>query len=51
MNDQILEDAERLFEQTKPVPTISEYEKEQRAIRSNYERLKRERLEREAASK
>jgi hypothetical protein len=30
MNDYILEEAERLFEQAKPVPTISEYEREQK---------------------
>jgi len=31
-----------------PVQAISEYEREQQAIRSNYERLKAERLAREA---
>jgi hypothetical protein len=40
----------KVFEQAKPVETISEYEKEQQAIRSNFERLKSERLAREAAS-
>jgi hypothetical protein len=40
----------RVFEQAEPVETISEYEKEQQAIRSNFERLKRERLAREAAA-
>jgi hypothetical protein len=28
----------RVFEQAKPVSAISEYEREQRPIRSNYER-------------
>jgi hypothetical protein len=38
----------QLFEQAEPAPTISEYEREQRTIRANYERLKAERLAREA---
>jgi hypothetical protein len=38
----------KVFEQAKPVPTISEYEKEQLAIKSNYHRLRAERLAREA---
>jgi hypothetical protein len=38
----------QLFKQAEPAPTISEYEREQRAIRANYERLKAERLAREA---
>jgi hypothetical protein len=50
MNDQILEEAERLFEQAKPVQAISEYQREQQAIRSNFERLKAERLARKTAS-
>lgn len=29
----------QLFEQAEPAPTISEYEREQRALRANYERL------------
>jgi hypothetical protein len=50
MNDQILEEAERLFEKkSKPAPTS--YEQEQLAMRANFERLKQERLEREAAAK
>jgi hypothetical protein len=40
----------RVFEQAKPVQAISEYEKEQQAIRSNFERLKSERLAREASA-
>ena len=38
----------KVFEQAKPVPVINEYEREQQAIRSNFERLKSERLAREA---
>jgi hypothetical protein len=49
MNDQILEEAERLFKQFKPVLTISEYAREQQAIRSNFERLKAQRRAREEA--
>jgi hypothetical protein len=48
MKERILEEAERLFEQAKPGPAISEYQREQQAIRSNFERLKAERLAREA---
>jgi hypothetical protein len=49
MNDRILKEAERLFEAPQhPAPAISEYEREQLAIRSNFERLKAERLAREA---
>jgi hypothetical protein len=40
----------RVFEQAKPAPTVSEYEREQQAIRSNFEGLKAERLAREAAA-
>ena len=40
----------KVFEQAKPVETISEYEKEQQAMRANFERLKAERLAREAAT-
>jgi len=39
-----------VFEQAKPIETISEYGKEQQAIRSNFERLKAERLAREAVA-
>jgi hypothetical protein len=35
---------QKVFEQAKPVETISEYEKEQQAMRANLERLKAERL-------
>jgi hypothetical protein len=51
MNDRVLKEAERLFEQVRPAPTIGEYEREQQAIRSNFERLKAERLAREAATR
>jgi hypothetical protein len=47
MNNQILEEALKLFESAMPAPTISEYHREQQAIKANYERLKQERLERE----
>jgi hypothetical protein len=50
MNDRKLEEARRLFEQTKPVPTMSEYEIEQQRIRENHQRLKAERLARETAA-
>jgi hypothetical protein len=40
-----------IFEQqAKPEPNITEYEREQLAIKANYERLKAERLAREAAA-
>jgi hypothetical protein len=48
MNDQILEEALRIFEPAQTAPAISEYEREQQAIRSNFERLKAERLARES---
>ena len=38
------------FKQAKPEPNITEYQREQLAIRSNFERLKSERLAREAAA-
>jgi hypothetical protein len=38
----------KVFEQAKPVETISEYQREQQAMRANLERLKRERLQRES---
>jgi hypothetical protein len=40
--------AEQLFKQPKPISTLSEYEIEQEKIRANLERLRRERLAREA---
>jgi len=51
MNDP-KQQAEQLFKQTKPKapPTISEYEREQQAVRDNFERLKQQRREREAAN-
>ena len=39
-----------VFGKPEPVPTITEYQREQLAIRSNYERLKAERLAREASN-
>jgi len=43
-------EAERLFEPARPVKTMSEYEREQQAIRDNYHRLRLERQAREAAA-
>jgi hypothetical protein len=48
MHDQNLEAAERLFEAARPAPVISEYQREQLAVRVNLERLAAERLAREA---
>jgi hypothetical protein len=48
MKERILEEAERLFIQVEPAPNISEYEREQQAIRANFERRKAERLARES---
>jgi hypothetical protein len=48
MNDRNLEAAERLFEAARPAPVISDYQREQSAMRINFERLKAERLAREA---
>ena len=44
------DEAERLFARPQPAQTISEYEREQQRIRANMERLKAERLAREAAN-
>jgi hypothetical protein len=51
MNDPKHE-AEQLFKQPKPKapPTVSEYEREQKALRDNFERLKQQRREREAVA-
>ena len=45
-------EAEQLFKQPKPKapPTVSEYEREQKALRDNFERLKQQRREREAVA-
>jgi hypothetical protein len=45
------EEAERLFKQLQPSETLSSYEIEQRRIRHDLERLKAERLAREAGGK
>ena len=50
MHNQNLEAAERLFESVKACPIIGDYQAEQIAIRANFERLKAERLAREAAA-
>jgi hypothetical protein len=50
MNDTNLEEALQLFNQPVPAPTMTEYQLEQQRIRANYERLKAERLAREAAA-
>jgi hypothetical protein len=47
MHDQNHEAAERLFESAKPTSTVSDYQREQMAIKANFERLKAERLARE----
>jgi hypothetical protein len=48
MNDKIFQEAEKLFERTEKIADrISEYEREQLAFRSRYERLKAERQARE----
>jgi hypothetical protein len=49
MNDQNLKAAERLFEPAKPTSSISEYQREQMAIKANFERLRQERWARETA--
>jgi hypothetical protein len=43
-------EASALFKPAEPAPTVSEYHREQQTIRSNLERLKAERLAREAAN-
>jgi hypothetical protein len=48
MTDPKLE-ASKLFKQEQPASTLSEYEREQLAIQKNRERLKAERLAREAS--
>ena len=50
MNDRILEEAERLFEPVQAAPALTEYQREQLAIKANFERLKAERLARKAKS-
>jgi hypothetical protein len=42
--NQALQEAEQLFEQPKPAPTMTAYEREQQVFFANYERLKAERL-------
>jgi len=49
MNDPKFTEAQKLFEQTKPAPSAT-YAKEQQAFHANRERLKAERLAREAAN-
>ena len=46
MRDNLAE-AAKLFRQIEPAPTLSEYQREQQAIRANLERLRAERLARE----
>jgi hypothetical protein len=48
MNDKKIEEAQRLFKTAKPAPTMTEYQREQLAILANRDRLKAERLAREA---
>jgi hypothetical protein len=44
----ILEEASKLFRQIEQAPILTEYQREQQAIRANLERLRAERLAREA---
>jgi hypothetical protein len=48
MNDTRFNEAEKLFEQIKPAPTMTAYDREQQALIENYKRLRAERLAREA---
>jgi hypothetical protein len=48
MNDPKFQEAEKLFQQTKPAPVMTAYEREQQAFMTNYDRLKAERLARES---
>jgi hypothetical protein len=48
MNDTKFEEAEKLFGRIEPTPTMTEYQRDQQRIRATYERLKAERLAREA---
>jgi hypothetical protein len=50
LGNQMTDEVLRVFEQVRPVETISEYERERLAVRANFERLKAERLAREAAT-
>jgi hypothetical protein len=50
MNDP-KQQAEQLFKEQKPTSTMSEYQTEQEKLKSNLDRLRRERREREANSK
>lgn len=50
MNDTTLE-ALKLFKTAEPAPAMTAYERERQRIRANYERLKAERLAREAEAK
>jgi hypothetical protein len=50
MNDP-KQQAEQLFKEQKPTSTKSEYERDQEKIRANLERLRKERLARDAGSK
>jgi hypothetical protein len=47
MNDP-KQQAEQFFKEPKPTSTMSEYEREQEKIRANLERLRKERLARQA---
>jgi hypothetical protein len=48
MNDQTFEAAMALFDKPKPVPSVGLYQLEQQRIHDNRDRLKAERLAREA---
>jgi hypothetical protein len=49
MNDPKFNEAEKLFDQAKPAPVMTECEREQQRVRANFERLRAERLAREAS--
>ena len=50
MNERVLKEALKLFQPAQTTPHISEYEREQQAIKANFERLKSERLARESTA-
>jgi hypothetical protein len=50
MNDP-MEEAAKVFKTAEPQHRIREYEREQQAIRNNHQRLKAERLAREAGTR
>jgi hypothetical protein len=51
MNNPKFQEASRLFQQPGPAPTMTAYEREQQVFHANRERLKAERLAREAVDR